>query len=629
MFLSRRLTCLRIGVSALLSLGLASCTRKSSPNVLGGAGAEATAQPAAGIGDLPPCDVANLIKQHCIECHGSMRHFGAPISLTSASAFRAPLDNSTVVGQVVLERVQNSPRPMPPVTRPPLSQTEIAILQNWIAAGAPAVSDGCPIEDAPPPSVASDAGSTSSGQPLPPTGVGGSAALIDAGTPSNPVAVPDAGSVKPPATSADWPMFGRDLQNTRANLVETKLSEINVRSLRRVWEFKGPASTSTPAIVDGVVYLPAWDAKLHALRAEDGKEVWTSMLPNLIDSSPAVSASQIFLSDNHGSVHGLERATGHVQWSTPVDMTDQAHLWSSPVYIESVGLVVVGVASGQEQQAQPESGYTFHGSVVALDAKTGIERWRLHTADGNSGPGVAVWGTAAVDVQRKLVFIGTGNNYQAPTGDLSDSLLAIEFETGKLAWSVPFTKNDIFTVFSPGGGPDSDIGSSANLFSVGGQDWVGVGIKNGTYVALDRDHGKPQWMAMLGAGSVLGGVISASAYAHGVIYVASNDGSSATLCAALDSTTGKILWKSPSQAGTLTYGGLAYANEVIYWGTDSGSLSALDASDGKTLWNDQLSDSIAGSPSIANGMLFVPWGYQWTLLNDGVAGSGGLIAYGL
>ena len=79
----------------------------------------------------------------------------------------------------------------------------------------------------------------------------------------------------------------------------------------------------------------------------------------------------------------------------------------------------------------------------------------------------------------------------------------------------------------------------------------------------------------------------------------------------------------------MTYGGLAYANEVIYWATESGNLSALEASTGKTLWSDKAPDAIAGSPTVANGMLFVPWGYQWTLLNDGVAGTGGLIAYGL
>ena len=41
-----------------------------------------------------------------------------------------------------------------------------------------------------------------------------------------------------------------------------------------------------------------------------------------------------------------------------------------------------------------------------------------------------------------------------------------------------------------------------------------------------------------------------------------------------------------------------------------------------------LPDAIGGSPVVADGMLFVPWGYQWTL-RGGMPGAGGLTAYGL
>jgi hypothetical protein len=41
-----------------------------------------------------------------------------------------------------------------------------------------------------------------------------------------------------------------------------------------------------------------------------------------------------------------------------------------------------------------------------------------------------------------------------------------------------------------------------------------------------------------------------------------------------------------------------------------------------------LSNAIGGSPTVAEGMLFVPRGYTWRLRN-GVPGTGGLVAYGL
>ena len=78
----------------------------------------------------------------------------------------------------------------------------------------------------------------------------------------------------------------------------------------------------------------------------------------------------------------------------------------------------------------------------------------------------------------------------SPAGPYEDSLLAIDYTTGKLVWSHQFTSNDIFTVLSiAGGGPDSDIGSSANLFSIDGTDYIGIGVKNGVYYVLDRDTG--------------------------------------------------------------------------------------------------------------------------------------------
>jgi polyvinyl alcohol dehydrogenase (cytochrome) len=580
--------------------------------------------------DAIPCDVAGLLKQHCVECHGSMPRRGAPLSLLTASAFRAPRDNLTV-GQVALARVQNDARPMPPAPNARLTASEVATLTTWIESGAPEAAPGCPVEDVAS-APASDAATTTvvadAGSRPVQSDSGSQVARVDAGGAADAGAVSsDAGQVAPDdRASKDWSAFGHDLANTRASPSEHVLSSTTVHSLRRLWELKGPASTSTPAIIDGTVYLPCWDGKVRALRAEDGGMLWTSVaLPNkvdtaplVIDSSPAVTATEVFVSDNNGGVHALERASGKVLWSVAVDMHPQAHLWSSPMYI-----------AGEELTQAPSAGYSFRGSVVGLSAADGKEKWRFHTADAaSSGPGVAVWATAAVDPARKALYIGTGNNYAAPASSLADSLLALDFQTGKLLWSMQFTKNDLFTIFAMDGGPDSDVGSTANLFSVGGHDLVGVGIKNGTYVALERDSGTMRWMTMLTSGSVLGGVISASAYADETIYVASNGGQQTTVFA-LDANDGKLRWMSAAQPNTLTYGGLAYANGVVYWATEAGTILALDAASGKQLWSDKASDSIAGGPSVANGVLFVSWGYQWTLLDDGMPGTGGLIAYGL
>jgi polyvinyl alcohol dehydrogenase (cytochrome) len=620
---------LRSATFALLAVALASCG-KSGRGHDGGAPGAATVAPI----DAVPCDVAVVLKTHCVMCHGATPSHSAPISLIHASDFTAPRANITV-GQVALMRVQNDQRPMPPAPQARLAATEIATLAVWINGGAPAAQNGCVVDDTPPmPAVDSGSGTTvyDAGASHPGSGDAGAAVKRDAGG-----AASDAGHSTGEETTAAWTSFGHDLANSRTNPNEHTLSSANVKSLRKLWEFKGPASSSTPAVVGGVVYLPAWDGKVHALKVADGSMLWTSTaLPNkvdsaplVIDSSPAVTDTKIFVSDNNGGVHALERASGKVLWSVAVDMHPQAHLWSSPVYLPGSDLVIVGVASGEEETQEPMGGYTFRGSVVGIAGADGAQKWRFSTAEaGSSGPGVSVWSTAAVDLARKALFVGTGNNYAAPSSPHEDSLISVDIETGALRWATQFTKDDLFTVFMMGGGPDSDIGSSANLFTVDGKDLVGVGIKNGKYVALDRDTGMMQWSAMLTQGGVLGGVISASAYADGTIYVASND-SGQTRAFALNAKDGSQLWASTPEPNTLTYGGLAYANGVLYWCTDVGTIHALDAATGKELWSDKATDSIASGPTVVDGVLYVAWGYQWTLLDDGQPGTGGLIAYGL
>jgi polyvinyl alcohol dehydrogenase (cytochrome) len=94
------------------------------------------------------------------------------------------------------------------------------------------------------------------------------------------------------------------------------------------------------------------------------------------------------------------------------------------------------------------------------------ELWRVYTTqnDATAGAGVSVWSSAAVDDQRKLVFIGTGQTYEQPASPRGDSLIAIRYETGEVAWVHQFTAGDVFTIAGGGPGPDADVGASPNLF---------------------------------------------------------------------------------------------------------------------------------------------------------------------
>ena len=276
---------------------------------------------------------------------------------------------------------------------------------------------------------------------------------------------------------------------------------------------------------------------------------------------------------------------------------------------------------------------------MGLDADTGQERWRVYTSenDATSGAGVSVWSTAAVDEARKLVFIGTGQSYEQPAGPRSDSLLAIHYDTGEVAWVHQFTPNDVFTIAGGGPGPDADVGASPNLFSIGTRDVVGVGQKNGFYHVLDRATGDTIWEVQLTGGGPLGGVMVTAAVHDGVVYVNSNKwvaygifsgvnsplDTSATF--ALDARDGTILWQRPMPAPM--FGAMSSANGVVYQGTIDGTAHALSAADGTELWSDQPGGGIAGGFSIVGGTLYV--GHGFWFFSPPASPDGGFVAYSL
>jgi mono/diheme cytochrome c family protein len=109
----------------------------------GGAGANSAgfAAPVPG-GDLP-CAVADLLRAHCLECHGRPVRGGAPMTLLDRAdllmASRRDPSQRNVDRAVLRIMDDGAPMPLPPRMRVPVA--ELAALQAWVAAGAPA--DSC------------------------------------------------------------------------------------------------------------------------------------------------------------------------------------------------------------------------------------------------------------------------------------------------------------------------------------------------------------------------------------------------------------------------------------------------------------------------------------------------------
>ena len=116
----------------------------------------------------------------------------------------------------------------------------------------------------------------------------------------------------------------------------------------------------------------------------------------------------------------------------------------------------------------PREKYSFRGSVTAYAVADGAVDWQvwLTKGDGTEGAGVGVWSTPAVDAERGLLYVGTGNTYEPPASTMADSIVAIRYDTGEIAWSHQFTFPDVFS----GGyqeGADADVGAGPEPLGAG------------------------------------------------------------------------------------------------------------------------------------------------------------------
>jgi polyvinyl alcohol dehydrogenase (cytochrome) len=424
----------------------------------------------------------------------------------------------------------------------------------------------------------------------------------------------------------EWTVYGRDLSNTRTNLSETKIDATTVANLTKSWEIGELVGvTGTPTVSDGIAYFGDWKGAIWAVRADSGERMWTSQVGGFVVGAPAVDGDAVYVSSGN-TLFRLDRATGAQVWTAVTDEHPQAQINASPVVVD--GLVFQGTASFEN--ILNKDAYTFRGSIGAWDAQTGVEKWKFYTtaADATSGPGAGVWGTPAVDEERGLLFVGTGQSLTEPTAPLTDSLLAIDYETGTLEWSKQFTYPDVFSAAHPTG-KDADVGASPNLWTVDGQDFVGAGDKGGTYHALDRETGDVVWETALTPGSAFGGEIGSAALVDETIIASSNVGdpntnspTEVTKVFALEPATGETRWTSEDLPGKI-FAPVGAVPGLAFVGTDRGGLIAFDTATGEQLWTFDAPAKTACGPSIVDGRVL--WGYGFILFGD--PGAGGVISF--
>src|SRR5436190_12152667 len=232
------------------------------------------------------------------------------------------------------------------------------------------------------------------------------------------------------ASPPNWAMSGQGITNWRYQPDEHKLTAGNVKSqLSQEWvaTLAGDIS-ATPAVVDGVVYVPDWGGKFTALNADTGALIWQDDVATLTGvagavsrTSPAVSGNSVVFGTQKGArLVSVNKNTGALNWSTALETHPLAIETVSPTIYN--GVVYTGFASVEENGVDCEASLNacyFRGSAVAVDLATGGLIWRTYTitaAQSAAGySGAAVWGSSpAIDVARQSVYITTGNNYGTP-----------------------------------------------------------------------------------------------------------------------------------------------------------------------------------------------------------------------
>jgi alcohol dehydrogenase (cytochrome c) len=447
----------------------------------------------------------------------------------------------------------------------------------------------------------------------------------------------------------------------------------NARTLVAKWVYQTGATgklETTPLVVDGILYATGQDDRAFALDARTGRPIWMYQRQIPGDIRPccgrvnrglAILGDKVFLGTLDAHVVALDAKTGNVVWDVVAADYRTGHSFTvAPLAVK--GLIVIGISGGE---------YGVRGFIDAYDAATGERKWRFYTVPGPGEPGheswegdswkvggAPAWNTGTYDVSTNQIFWPTGNPAPSNRGEgragdnlYSNSLLALNADTGKMNWYFQFTKHDEH---------DWDATQVPVLIDTpidaGGKHLIAQANRNGFFYVLDRTtgklvsanaYGKTTWSdtkdaegrpvankeasPTLEGHTVCPGALGTTNFMAPtyspqteLFYVTARDQCDIFSTApqpyeaghayygsayfpseearpylgflkAIDPATGQVKWKfehtSPTWSGVLsTAGGLVFSGDA------EGNLIAFDAVSGKPLWHFQMGGAVYAAP---------------------------------
>ena len=274
----------------------------------------------------------------------------------------------------------------------------------------------------------------------------------------------------------NWLTYSGNYSSTRYSLLD-QITPSNVKNLKLQWVYQSPVAgnwQTTPLVVDGVMYITQRLNDVIALDAKTGRAFWTFRYTPAADRvvccgannrGLAILGETLFMGTLDARLIAIDTTTGRSVWNTEVAPTKSGYsITLAPLVVKDK--VIVGVGGGE---------YGIRGFIAAYNVDTGKEAWRFYTvpAPGEKGSetweacppksegfcdpeawkhgGGSIWLTGSYDPQLNLTYWGVGNvgpdynGAQRPGDNLyTDSIVALDADTGMLKWHYQFTPHDVY-----------------------------------------------------------------------------------------------------------------------------------------------------------------------------------------
>jgi quinoprotein glucose dehydrogenase len=288
----------------------------------------------------------------------------------------------------------------------------------------------------------------------------------------------------------DWDTFNGDLK-AQKYATATEITPGNVAKLTKAWEVHtGDVSdgsgdvpstdwNATPLFVNNTVYVGTPFYRIFAIAPDTGKVKWTfdthtpkkALVQGALKTrgvaywqaaapeSGAACQKVVYMGTMDAKLYAVDADTGKPcsgfanggvldvnQWNTTNDIWPLSILQPPTVYKDTL---FVGW-SGQDWAFKTNP----PGTVFAIDARTGALKWTFHTLPDDivAQSGTAnIWASMSVDPEHGLLYLPVstaspdyyGGDRKQPL-PYTDSVTALNADTGEVVWSRQFVHHDIW-----------------------------------------------------------------------------------------------------------------------------------------------------------------------------------------